>query len=182
MADLSPTSPLAHLGRDGGSPNHGGEGLTLSALPDLSVTLLFDEPDRDADIARILGMALPREPNSVAGGTIAWIAPGQWLAVGNPAAEPFGVDLSDAYGAIAIEGARSRSLLAKGVPLDLDSAAFAPGRCARTLMGSIPVVLLVRGPDEWLVLVERSLAHAAWTWLLDGAVALGAVERTGQDL
>lgn len=185
MGELRPASALAHLGGNDDPAQWRGDGLVLSELPGLAVTLLLDRPGNpcfDAEVARVLGVAPPREPNTIAGGSLAWIAPGQWLAIGTELAEPLGIDLSDAYCAIAVKGEHGRDLLSKSVPLDLDGAAVAPGRCARTLMGSIPIVMLVRGMDEWLILVDRSLAHAAWAWLIDAAVGIGVVTLAGQDL
>jgi heterotetrameric sarcosine oxidase gamma subunit len=157
-------------------------GIVLSERSDLRIMLIIERTTGgqiSEALARHVG-EVPREPNTVAGGgRVAWMAPGQWLAFGLHE-DNAGIDVSDAYGAIAIEGPRARELLSKSVPLDLEHA-LTPGRCARTLLGSIPVFLMANEDASILALVGRSQAHAAWTWLVDGALLLGNEEVASQD-
>ena len=175
MLDLAPSSPLSHLRRAGAAATaFAGEGVALQEEPDLRVVLLFDKPEDPAfrrRVVRTLGGEPPVKPNTVAVGThsIAWIAPGQWFAMGADADAGDGIDVSDAYCAIGLKGARAVDLLSKSVPVEFDTKAFAPHSCARTLMGPIPVFLMARDENDFLILVERGLAHAAWAWLVDGA-------------
>jgi sarcosine oxidase, subunit gamma len=78
------------------------------------------------------------------------------------------VDTSAARVAILVSGPRARDLLAHGCPLDLHSRAFAPGRCAGTLLARERVILQAR-PDGILVLVRTSAARYLADWLLDAA-------------
>jgi heterotetrameric sarcosine oxidase gamma subunit len=150
-------------------------GVTLRERPTQIVHLSDrrEDPAHRQRIAQAFGVEPPDAPNTVAVGSasIAWIAPGQWLAIGEAVDARDGVDVSDAYCALHIGGSRAAELLSKSAPIDLAASAFPQGRCARTLLGSIPIFLM-REREGFLVLVERSLAHAAWTWLADGAGAL----------
>jgi sarcosine oxidase subunit gamma len=174
MFDLAPSSPLSQARRADAPAAFAAAGVTLHEEPALRVVLLFDKPQDPGfreRVMRAFGVELPATPNTVAVGanSVAWIAPDQWLAIGTDLAPGDGIDVSDAYCAIGVSGARTLALLSKSVPIDLAVKAFAPHRCARTLLGSIPILLMARDEGAFLILVERGLAHAAWTWLVDGA-------------
>lgn len=172
MADLTATSALAHVS----TPFSGRGDLMLREDASLRVVHLFEQRDDAAfhqRVARAFGVEAPTKANAVAVGSasLAWIAPGQWLALGLSVDAQDGVDVSDAHCALRLTGTRAADLLSKSVPVDLAADAFPTRTCARTVMGSIPVFLM-RETDGFLILVERGLAHAAWAWLTDGAEAL----------
>jgi sarcosine oxidase subunit gamma len=170
MADLAASSALAHV-----TPLSRRD-LTLREDPSLRVFHLLErreDPGFRQRVAQTFGVEAPVTASTVAVGSasLAWISPGQWFALGAQFDAPDGVDVSDAQCALRLTGARATELLSKSVPVDLSAGAFPVQTCARTLMGSIPVFVM-RDEDGFLILVERSLAHAAWTWLADGANAL----------
>jgi sarcosine oxidase, subunit gamma len=172
MVDLATTSALAHVTNSVSV----GAGLAMREDPALRIIHLFDkreDPTFRQRVAQTFGVDVPTKPNTVAVGSasLAWIAPGQWLALGGTAPAQDGIDVSDAYCGIRLAGPRAAELLAKSVPVDLAATAFPPQTCTRTLLGSMPLFLM-HDKDGFLVLVERSLAHAAWSWLADGAQAL----------
>lgn len=176
MPDLAPSSPLSYLRRGGAAAEFALEGLALREEPNLRVVLLFDKPDDPTfrqQVWRDFGVEPLTEPNIVAIGAsaVAWIAPGQWLVIGAGVITDNGIDVSDAYCGIGLTGMRSVELLSKSVPIELDATSFAPNHCARTLMGSIPIFLMACDEGNFLILVERGLAHAAWAWLVDGAAS-----------
>lgn len=167
MLKLAAKSALAHT-----KPITGG-GVTLleETLAVAQLSARREDPTYLERAAHALGVEPPRKPNTVASrGTthIAWIAPDQWLIIGSTVE---GIDVSDAYCASRLTGARVADLLSKSVPVDLSETAFPPLSCTRTLMGSIPV-FLVRDSSGFLMLVDRGLANAAWSWLAEGAAAL----------
>lgn len=171
MADLAAVPALAHV-----SPIAGRDGLTLREDPSARVVLLLERRDDTGfqqRVAQTFGVAAPTKANTVATGSasLAWIAPGQWFALGTHVDARDGVDVSDAYCALRLSGARAAELLSKSAPVDLSATAFPVQTCVRTMMGSIPVFVMCE-TDGFLILIERSLAHAAWTWLADGADAL----------
>ena len=172
MVDLAATTALAHMG-----PLSGRGALALREDSSVRVFHLFERPDDPGfrqRVAQTFGVEAPTKANTVAAGSasLAWIAPGQWFALGGTHVDARdGIDVSDAQCALRLIGARAAELLSKSVPVDLSVNTFPPQTCMRTVMGSIPVFVM-REKDGFLVLVERSLAHAAWTWLVDGANAL----------
>jgi heterotetrameric sarcosine oxidase gamma subunit len=167
MLKLSAKSALAHA-----KPiSNAGVTLHEEALAVAHLSARREDPAYLERAAHALGVDLPRKPNTVAsrGATqAAWIAPDQWLIIGTTAE---GIDVSDAYCAIRLIGARVTDVLSKSVPVDLSETGFPPLSCTRTLLGSIPAFLM-RDSSGFLVLVDRGLANAAWSWLSEGAAAL----------
>jgi sarcosine oxidase, subunit gamma len=176
-------------------------GVRLGERPDLGkVDLRGDPHDRAfmAAVGRVLDLLLPTEPcTSAAKAHIAalWLGPDQWL-VTCPASEAAGLvsslraaladahaaitDLTDGRVAFRAAGPSARDLLAKGTPVDLHPRAFAPGRCAGTLLAKATAVIHLldddpeRGPS-FDVYVARSFAHYLWTWLEDAGREYGVV-------
>jgi sarcosine oxidase subunit gamma len=75
------------------------------------------------------------------------------------------VDVSHRQVAIALVGRASRSLLASGCPLDLDSAAFPVGMCTRTLFGKAEALLWRRSAEEYHLEIGRSFSGYVLGWL-----------------
>lgn len=110
-------------------------------------------------VERVIGLRLPAGTGLVVTGPeieVLALGPDEWLAVlaagqekklvpaleralaGRSAAV---VDVTDALTVFHLSGGRVHDLLAKGCPLDLHPRAFPPGRCARSLLGVVPVIL-----------------------------------------
>ena len=129
-----------------------------------------------------LGIELPRTPRlaSAHGLSLAWAGPEQWLArsetsegrllesrlrteLGALAAV---ADQSDSRVVFRIEGPQAREILAKGVPVDLHSEAFAVNDVATTLFGHIGVqIWLLDRTPVFDLLVARSYALSFWRLL-----------------
>jgi sarcosine oxidase subunit gamma len=60
-----------------------------------------------------------------------------------------------------------RDLLAAGCSLDLHPRAFAPDRCAQTLLARAQVILEQRGEDAFRLHVRGSFAVYLASWLID---------------
>lgn len=194
-------SALAHLGlaaraRTG---NRDDAGVVLSELTfrrQITVRGDANDPAFTQAVERAIGVAPPIEPNTVAGPAdlaggprILWLGPDEWLVVGAAstntdlagtlASATEGqhaavVDVSDGRTVIAISGRDARDLLAKGCPLDLHPSAFAPGRCAQTLVAHAHVILhQIDGVPRYEVYVHRSFADYLWRWLEDAAREYG---------
>jgi sarcosine oxidase, subunit gamma len=137
-------------------------------------------------LASALGFALPVAPNTTAAmedRRALWLGPDEWLIVGpedqedtleqalrDDLAGAFGsiVDVSATRTALEIRGAKSRDLLAHGVPIDLDARSFAPGHCAQTLLGKAQVIIERRADEAGFHLyVLSSFACYVAEWLVD---------------
>jgi sarcosine oxidase subunit gamma len=147
-----------------------------------------DESARTA-VESVVG-AMPLVPNTVAGGTeaaVLWLGPEEWLVVGpadgsvaleaqlRTAAEGSDVtfvDVSANRTTLELSGPDARSILEAGCPLDLHPRAFAPGRCAQTLLARANVILwqTAEGPHPiYRLLVRPSFAAYVAAWIADAA-------------
>lgn len=136
-----------------------------------------------AAIAALIGIA-PPALGRAAGDDRAWaaqISPGRYLlltergdaAAGLEAAlagDAAVTDLGEARTLLRLEGPMAAAVLAKGVALDLDPAAFPVGRAAPTAIHHVDLLLHRRGADRFDILVFRSLAESLGEWLLDAGL------------
>lgn len=76
-------------------------------------------------------------------------------------------DVSSALRRIQIEGAHARELLAKGCGLDVHPQAFPPGRCARTRLAGMPVIVLCVEESILECIVTSSYGDYLLAWLTD---------------
>jgi sarcosine oxidase subunit gamma len=101
-------------------------------------------------------------------------APGEEAALEVELTEALGgglgsvVDLSANRTAIELQGPAARDVLAKGCALDLHPSAFAPGRCAQTLLARAQVILeQLDAAPAYRLFVRGSFSDYLATWLLD---------------
>jgi sarcosine oxidase subunit gamma len=159
------------------------------------LSLRFDPSDREV-LERIrsgVGVEPPTEPTTVARTPdgerhILWLGPDEWLVVAEQAtaveleagirdgardAFVSTVDVSANRVAIEIRGRDARDLLAFGCPLDLESPAFGPGRCAGTLVARAGVILWqLDDAPTFRLLVRPSFAGYLQACLDDAAEGL----------
>jgi sarcosine oxidase, subunit gamma len=139
-------------------------------------------------VAAVTDLELPLDPGASVSGLLAsvlWLGPDEWLVVSETqaAAElvarlrqalsdlPSAVtDVGEGYIVYALSGPSSRDVLAKGCSVDLHPRAFTPGRCARSLLAKVPMMIHLRAADPTFELyVARSYREYAWTWLMSAA-------------
>ena len=160
---------------------------TPSAAVDLRVDPAGGGPDAVADA---LGGPLPTAADSwteVPGGRAMRLGPDEWLlthATARPEDWEFHVDEAAAAHAgtavdvsaqrttIRLRGPAARELLAFGCAIDLRPASFPHGRCAQTLLGQAPVLLVAHGDDDLQLFVRTSMAGYVVDWLVDAAQEL----------
>lgn len=138
-------------------------------------------------IGERLGLAVPGGPGWVQGSDLLMIGtgPGAWLAAKDSddplwaralAARLEGLaavaDQSSAYRIWRISGPGARSLLQKGLPLDLHPDCFTTGSAAQSLIAHIPVLVwqLDEGPT-FDVAAPRSFGASLERWLDRGREA-----------
>lgn len=80
------------------------------------------------------------------------------------------VDVGHRHAAVELDGQAAAELLAAGCPLDLDSSAFPPGSCTRTLFGAVEIVLWRPSAEpRFHIEVWRSFAAHLWAHLAEAA-------------
>lgn len=82
-------------------------------------------------------------------------------------------DQSGAYRVLRLEGDAARTLLASGIFIDLDVAAFPPGAAAAVRCGHIAVILLHRADSTFEILAPRSYCASFLHWLNASATMRG---------
>jgi len=125
------------------------------------------------------GIELPREPNRASannGVHALWLAPGEWLLVGEGEeidTTAASSDLSHGRTVFRIPAGPAREILAKGCPLDLREMTFRPGQCAQSVLSA--VTILVHYLDDGAhmdIYVARSYGRFIHDWLKDAALTL----------
>lgn len=74
---------------------------------------------------------------------------------------------------IRVSGPRSRSVLAKGTPVDLHAHEFPVGACAVTQMAHIGIHMVRTGGDAFEISVPRGFAESFWKWLAQQSEEFG---------
>lgn len=160
------------------------EAVTFHEISTLAIVDLRGDPGDAAFVAAVAGVAgtaPPGAPNTVAAGGVAsllWLGPDQWLAVGSGADLASRLesaltgfhhsvcDVSPGRQVLELAGPEARSVLAKGMSLDLHPRAFKSGDCAQSALARVPVVLhqIDDGP-RYRLYVRRSFAPYIVAWL-----------------
>ena len=112
----------------------------------------------------------PTEPNTSAGDVL-WLGPDEWLVVGGREADyrdaAAAVDVSANRVCFELTGEDVEDVLAQGCTLDLHPSAFAPGRCAQTLLAKAQVILHHTDEETFRVFVRPSFAPYLRAWIED---------------
>ncbi len=83
------------------------------------------------------------------------------------------VDLSHSHATFEVQGPAACELLAKGCGLDFHERVFTAGRCARTRLAQMPVLIERRDNQGHFELhAPRSYAQYLLEWLADAAIGL----------
>jgi len=137
-------------------------------------------------VEQVVGTPWPQETGVVAKGRADILCTGPsdwWVLTSDPDAialkrqleEVFdgsafrATDLSQGLARFEIGGPEARILLAKGCALDLDAPRFPPGRCARTRLAGMPVILRCNQPSTFELILASSYRDYLISWLTDAA-------------
>lgn len=198
--DTTEARRSALAGLDLGSRAGGAGGVLLAEGPAQESYVLrgpADDPAFAQAVETVLGTGPAREPGEVAGNAdgalLIRLGPDEWRLIAplsddgklaaRLASELAGgrgalVNVSSASTVITVSGEHAADLLATGTGIDLDPAAFAPGRAARTRIGNAQALVHRKAEDVFDLHVPRSYARSFWEWLeergceFDAAVAL----------
>ncbi len=153
------------------------------------------DPDDTVSLSRVgklLGVDLPRSPNTVVSGqtfVAIWLGPDEWLLVGsrelgismalslrqtlNPQ-DAAVTEIGSGQTIIRLHGSATSDLLARGCMLDLSATAFSPGVCAQTVLARVPVLLVSIDLEPTIdLIVRRSFATYLWAWIQDAGREFG---------
>ena len=192
-------APLGHRRRAAPpSARTGGAEVTLEEREFIGKINLRGEPDPPflGAVNKALGLTPPVEAGAVASGerrAILWTGPNEWLVVTSPGEEAemavalrsalegrhaAVTDVSESLTVITIGGPDARDVLAKGCGLDLHPQHFGSGRCART--GIAGIVVLIHQIDDipcYDLYVDRSFAEYLWRWFEASASSMFGIPR-----
>jgi sarcosine oxidase, subunit gamma len=159
-------------------------GLTVTETPVALSRLNLRAADETVTSAlgAALGLSWPTTPNTVAGAKpmVAWLAPGEW-AIFAAAESIFDIiaracdgrlhhlaDLSAGRRQWRIEGAKARTLIAKGCSLDTHPSVLGAGRCAQSLLAQVPILLIRDREDlSFGVIADASFSGHLRAWVTD---------------
>ncbi len=193
MSDLQSVSALDGMLVSGrhGSPD-GDAGVTLTERADLGLATLevrrWQGAALDESVRTSYGVGLPSAPTCVEGKDVRFIgvAPGQWFAVSEAlpnemladdlASKLRGkasvADHSSGRAVVRLEGSAVRSVLSKGLAIDLDPRVFVDGAAAVTSIGHMGV-LIWRDTEAFDLAVFRSFAGSFCAWIEDASAEFG---------
>jgi sarcosine oxidase subunit gamma len=173
----------------------GGARAVLTESRPATIAQIAAWPEADtrvqAAIAAQLGVLVPRAGQGVVerGFTVIATARGRFLVAGNaddllrrmetaiPPGDGAVTDLSHGRAILRLEGESAEALLQRCVAIDLEAAAFPPGRAAQSMIHHIDVVIHRIAPATFEVWALRSFIEALAEWLLEAGEDLGAAYR-----
>jgi methylglutamate dehydrogenase subunit D len=207
VADFSlyARSGLEHLLQPGNRGDHTGEpGVAVTLRSDLALAYVLVRNGKTGELqSRIhdrFGVQLPMAAQHAEGDAVpdsdglsfVWAGPGRWLAkTSAQSGAALETTLRNELSGIAsiigqtdgrcvfrISGPSVRAVLAKGLPIDLDPRAFAPGDTALTLVAHISVhIWQLDNVPTYELAVPRSFAASFCEWLFAAAASHGVVVR-----
>jgi len=164
-----------------GGAEHEFDGVTVAEVTDQSLVMVALPKDRAEDIesaiAESCGLSIPamgQSTRSADASVILWrLQKNQVLAYfaydGDDAeanlAERFNApayytDQSDTWGMIRVSGERSRDVLERICPIDLDPNVFTLGSVSRTVMEHIGTIIFRDGDESYVLLTMRSFSRS----------------------
>ena len=163
----------------------------LNSLLDPCIIIRVQSWDSQAvvpsKVEQAFGIGWPREIGAAASGRadILCTGPTDWLVIStNPDGPSLLQDLdkafeesafratnvSSALARIEIDGPEVRVLLNKGCELDLHPPRFPPGRCARTRLAGMPVIIRCTSASTFECIVASSYRDYLVSWFTDASL------------
>lgn len=188
---LSPRSGLEHLltRETYGAPENA-SGTTVALRGELALASVMVRKGKCEELAktvqRSFNVAPPMRPRRTGTDALSfiWAGPGRWLAASSTlTASSLETILRDRLAGLAsvvsqshgrcvirVSGPQTRDVLSRGVPIDLDAAAFAPGDTALTLAGHVHVHLWqIDLAPTYEFAIPRSFAASFCEWLFEAS-------------
>lgn len=149
-------------------------------------------------LSQVIGVGLHTDANSFATSgnrMIVRLGPDEWLLIAeNGAAESIVAvldvpqaghiavtDVSDAFGAIIIDGPHSRDVLAKHCALDLHASVFTPGTAQRAMLSRAEAILMCIDDSQFQLIGRASFMPYILGIIKDAAIEYGFEYQPVQD-
>jgi sarcosine oxidase subunit gamma len=161
-----------------------GNGAALiTALGPMTRMSLRADAEAAKALSKALGLDLPAQPLTATekdGRAALWLGPDEWLLIDANGADMMAlaagvkklhsaVDVSHRNTGFEVKGPMAATAINAGCPLDLRDTSFPVGKCARTVLGRIEIVLWRRSADTFHVECWRSFSAYALGMLNEGA-------------
>ena len=172
---------IAKLPLGAGPVTHGAATLAEWVLPRMTSVAPFAGQDKALTKAlKAMGLTFP-QPNqtstSKGEGQLIWTGRDQAFLLGADAAPLAGLaaltDQSDGWCGLMLSGAGALDVLARLVPVDLRNSQFPVGRCIRTALNHMNLILW-RRDEGFALLVFRSMGRTAWHELTEAMEMVAA--------
>lgn len=141
-------------------------------------------------VKRSAGADLPLVANTFAAAgdrMVIWLGPDEWMIMAENGAAPSIIaeldtpeaghvavtDISDAIGAVSMEGVHVRAVLAKHCGLDLHPDSFTPGMAHQTLLSHAGVTIACLEENRFLVIGRSSFMPYILGLLQDASIEFG---------
>lgn len=161
----------------------GSGAAAVTPLAPMSRLSLRADADAVAALSKALGVTLPTAPLTAAekdGRAALWLGPDEWLLIDANGSDMMAllsgvkklhsaVDVSHRNTAFEVKGPQAAAAINAGCPLDLRDTAFPVGKCARTVLGKIEVIVWKKSADTFHVECWRSFSTYALGMLNEGA-------------
>ena len=154
---LAGQNPVTHLGTT----------LTVSDPGPITSIAIFPGQHGAATLALApLTFPAPNRFTQTADARLVWTGPDQAFLIGTAAPDLEGIaavtDQSGGWATLNLTGPAAADALMRLVPLDLRPHAFPQGHAARAPLGHMNMILLSPAPDDFLILIFRSMARTAF--------------------
>jgi sarcosine oxidase, subunit gamma len=161
----------------------GSGAAVITPLGPMTRLSLRADVDAAKALSTALGLDLPSTPLTSAeknGRAAFWLGPDEGLLIDGNGADMMAlragvkalhsaVDISHRNTAFEVKGEFAAAAINAGCPLDLSDASFPVGKCARTVLGKIEIVLWRKAADTFHVECWRSFSTYALGMLNEGA-------------
>lgn len=172
-------------------PQTGEYGISITRCRQYGLVNLRCAPEDIQPVGDVFGPALPVAANhfSRAGERLAvWLGPDETLlmladtdeaefsqkATSHMTGRRFALTtLSDGFAIFTLEGSNVRTMLAKGISVDLHPDSFIAGQCIQTILSGVAVTCLCLSQDRIMIICRTSFADFTESWLKDASTEYG---------
>jgi len=172
-------------------PASGDIGISITKCDNYGLVNLRCAPEDAGAINHLFGCAVPSQPNrfSSAGQRMsAWLGPDETLLIladedeaefTRAASTYMGAcifaltTVTDGFAIFRIDGSETRTMLSKGISVDLHPEIFRTGMCFQSLLSHAAVICLCLADDSLMLICRTSISDYLESWLKDASTEYG---------